>query len=195
MNVRHLYRRLRPVPTFQRVVSNFVDKSLWQGVKDIKAPWREEGRFMGMDDIYYLETPYIRANLVDYASLERYVSCIGGRSKITDSHSISHTWFMEETIIDTLVQEKYAPNDKVWITQRSWFYQDYNTQNTEYPEKMLHFINIFPENGRLRTGAIWESIHHNQWYPEWEDYDDEVDAFQGYLNEEGKEVMYDSMRV
>lgn len=194
MNVRHLYRRLRPLPVYQRTVSNFIDQHFWQSIKDIKTPWRKGGRAMRLNDIYYLETPYILSSLVDYASLERYVACLGNKTILNDRESCSHHWFMEETIMDTLKQEQYEKNDKVLITQRNWFYQDFHTQNSKYPEKIIHFINVFPENGKLKTGTIWNSINHDEWYPEWEDYDDEVDGFQGYTNENEQEIMYYSIR-
>ena len=130
-----IYRRLRPLPIHQKSCTLYVDRSLWSHTST---------------------RLHIVGHFVDYRFLQSYIQSLGQKTNHT-----YHTWFLEDSILESLYENTYEVNDTLFLVQRTWF----NTSQS--PTHALHCINVFPEDGTLPTGTIWNTLNHNEWSPNW----------------------------
>ena len=152
-----------------------MNQQFWNSMQSMKSDWKTNR--MPMGQIWYMKNPYMNGTVTTMMDLRKTLVTFGQKSVVSDSIQVRHRWYMDDDIVKLFEEGDFRDEDEVFVVNRTWFYQDYNNQNAYYPTKMLHFLNVVPNQTHI-CQDLWLSINHSEWYPKKEDYGNDIEGFQ-----------------
>lgn len=163
------YIRIQPKQLILDPPKSMYNREFWNVMKQMKHSIKYKNEHI-LSNITYIKTPYHYTYNGTQKDASNILNNLGKKSLILDkykrTHIVQHIWYMDSNMYNT-----YMKKNNIMLVNRTWFFQDYDTHNSQYPTKLFHFLNIYPDSHQ--TDSLYdylEELSDEIWFPVIQDY-------------------------